>query len=49
VKEVTTGYVNTVTVTPIKGTAELEADGEWLGRAPVEVSLLEEQLRVVVS
>ncbi|MFT5999929.1 MAG: diacylglycerol kinase (ATP) [Neolewinella sp.] len=48
VKEVTMAHVRTVTVTPLAGAAELEADGEWLGRAPVEVSLLEERLRVVV-
>lgn len=48
VKEVTTAYVNAVTVVPVKGAAELEADGEWLGIAPAEVSLLEERLRVVV-
>lgn len=48
VKEVTTAHVRSVTVTPLNGTAELEADGEWLGVAPVEVSLLEERLRVVV-
>ena len=48
VKEVTTAHVTSVTVTPLKGTAELEADGEWLGIAPMKVRLLEECLRVVV-
>ncbi|MEM9930000.1 MAG: diacylglycerol kinase family protein [Bacteroidota bacterium] len=44
--EVTTVHTECVTVTPISGVAELEADGEWLGRAPVEVGLLEGRLRV---
>ncbi|WP_020569077.1 diacylglycerol/lipid kinase family protein [Neolewinella persica] len=48
VKDVTTAHVKTVTVMPVTGTAELEADGEWLGVAPVEVSLLGDRLRVVV-
>jgi len=47
-KEVTTAHVRSVTVTPVVGAVELEADGEWLGVAPVEVSLLAERLRVVV-
>lgn len=48
VKEVTTAHVRSVTVTPVAGEAELEADGEWLGLAPVDVSLLPDRLRVVV-
>ena len=48
VREVTMTHVNTVSVSPVTGTAELEADGEWLGIAPLEVSLLSERLRVVV-
>lgn len=48
VKEVTTAHVSSVAVTPLRETAELEADGEWLGIAPVKVRLLEERLRVVV-
>jgi YegS/Rv2252/BmrU family lipid kinase len=48
VREVTMTHTHTITVTPVTGTAELEADGEWLGVAPVEVGLLSERLRVVV-
>ncbi len=47
--EVTTDHVRRVTVAAIAGTAELEADGEWLGVAPVEVSLLPERLRVITD
>ena len=38
-----------VTLTPIKGKLECEADGEWLGEGPVRISLLAESLRVVVG
>jgi diacylglycerol kinase family enzyme len=47
--EVTTTHTKKVVVTPVTGVAELEADGEWLGLAPVEVSLLRERLEVITD
>lgn len=46
-KEVTTAHTKEVKVSPVAGEAELEADGEWLGLAPVRVSLLQERLTVI--
>jgi len=45
---VTITHADTVTVTPIAGRLEVEADGEWLGEGQISVGLLEERLRVVV-
>lgn len=48
VKEVTLTHAPSVTVTPLAGQLELEADGEWLGTGRVVVDLLAEKLKVVV-
>ncbi|CAH0999360.1 Putative lipid kinase YtlR [Neolewinella maritima] len=46
VEGVTTTHATDVRITGITG---LEADGEWLGQAPVTAGLLPERLRVVVG
>lgn len=48
VKEVTLAHAASVTVTPLSGRLEAEADGEWLGAGSISVNLLEERLTVVV-
>lgn len=45
---VVTTLADTITVSPLAGRAELEADGEWLGTAPVEVRLADEMLTVII-
>lgn len=49
VKGVTLTEARSVVVTPLSGTLELEADGEWLGAGTVEAGLLAERLRVIVG
>ena len=48
VRGVTTAHTNSVTITPVSGRLECEADGEWLGKGAVTISLNKYQLRVVV-
>lgn len=49
VKGVTLTKSKSVRVSPLSGTLELEADGEWLGEGTVEAQVLEKGLRVIVS
>lgn len=45
---VTTTHAKSISITPVTGSLEMEADGEWLGRGRVAAGLLDECLRVVV-
>lgn len=48
VKGVTLTTAKSITITPLTGRLELEADGEWLGSGPVEAGLLKDRLQVII-
>ena len=48
VEEVTTAHTDSALITPVNGTIECEADGEWLGQGAVRISYSTARLTVVV-